>query len=935
MLVGRKRELDTLTQCLEDARANGAVTLFVSGEPGIGKSTLLAHLRHIAAERGFATAAAVASRGGWSPAYAPWVAILDQLGGASPLPDLAADPGAPVDDYRRLVHRAVLRAIRDAAARQPVAITLDDVQWMDQPSREALVDVLRGLGNAPVLLAGSWRTPIPDRDPEFQAFAANLYREPDVRWLDLTGLGEREVTAVVAQLGWTISPHDARRLTARTNGNPFFVSELARLVGGDGEAGMDEVPTSVRQVVSLRFSGLPSPTQQMLRVAAIFPQGFDFGILRDMSDLGEDDLLASLDDALATGFLRASDDGSEHYAFAHDIVREAIALSWTPSRRARLHRRAAEAIERRFAGRTDMVSGELAAHYFASRSLEGAERGIVHAVAGAGQATQAFAFAQAAEFMGMASALASAQPLATRADIEWRWALALAESLQIDAATEAAGRAIDLLRDSGAPPETVAHACWRLAHTLNAVGAGSAIRNRLRDEGLAVLGARRDIHWARLRLLEDPIVVVPNDVLFVTRWVGFDPEARRIALQSRNVEDQVQTIESFDLRTPGETRTLIAHARTWQHPRAALRALTGAANDLTYRHGEFRQAMGVWNEILDRARRIGAVPWQANALNQVTLLHVTLGEFAQAVTSKRLADEVNAELGPTSDVEVLQMERDFALTHYLDGDWPGQATYWLQFAGEAPLGLEAQLNTPLYAAIAASAAATAGANVARALRLIDALAGIATIPGIQQVNGVVAWAADAIARLGATDRAATYDRLAAGLIGQGVGDYPQTSLHLTRARMLALMGDPQAQRMFDVAHRTLDAQGQGPLLGIACYEQAVASTTPVATRRQRLAAAIGIFARLGMTSWHERALAASARPAPERADLDGVSQRELEVLRLVALGYSDRRVADDLFISERTVNAHVRSMLSKTGVRNRTGLSNWARSKGILEESTP
>jgi DNA-binding NarL/FixJ family response regulator len=417
----------------------------------------------------------------------------------------------------------------------------------------------------------------------------------------------------------------------------------------------------------------------------------------------------------------------------------------------------------------------------------------------------------------------------------------------------------------------------------------------------------------------------------VARWIGYDPAARRIALQGGREEDQVQTIESFDPRTPNETRNLIALARSWRNPRATLRGLTVAANDLTYRHGEFRQAMRLWNEILDIARRIGTVPWQANALNQITLLHVTLGEFEQAVTSKRLADDVNAQLGPASDAEALQMERDFALTHYLDGDWPGLAEYWLAFAGEPPHGLEAQLATPLYAAMAASAAAVAGVGKARALQIVDALADIVTYPGIQQVNGVVAWAADAVARLGAADRAETFERLAAAIVTSGMSDYPQTSLHLTRARMLALVGDPQAQQMFDTARRTLAAQGQVPLLGIASYEQAVASGATATTRRSRLDEAIGIFGKLGMTTWHDRAVTASAIPAPASPDIAGVSPRELEVLNLVARGYSDRQVSDELFISERTVNAHVRSLLQKTGAGNRTGLSNWAHSRGILK----
>ncbi len=939
MLVGRKVELDVLVRSLDEIRTSGARTLLIHGEAGIGKSSLLTFLRDTARDRGHATASAVSIDGVWSPPHAPWSSILDQLGLPPLQTSVAIDPDTPPDEHRFRVRHAILDAIREAVSRNPVVITLDDIQWMDQPSRDVLVDLIAGLDKQPMLVAAAWRTPVPEHDREFATFVATMRRNPAVHWLDVTGIDEPDVAAIVERLGRTASPAAIRQLTTRTNGNPFFVSEIVRLAGGsDSPNGEPEpdwrdqgIPPSIRDVVRQRFASLSERTRQVLAVAAIFTDGLDFPILREMSGLPDEDLLDAIDDALDTGFLRPTDRRPEHYTFTHQIVRETIAASWSPSRRARLHRRAAETLEQVFAGQTEVVAEELTLHYFASRSIDGASRGVPFAIASGERASEAFDFEQAAEFLTIARELATGEPAAARTDIEWRRALALAESLRIDDASESAEHAIALLDEANAAPDVVAHVCWRIAHTLNAVGAPVAIRNRAQQAGLRALGDRRDIHWARLRLLTDPIEPVPNDVLFVARWVGYDADAQRIARRSDREEDVVQTIESFEPRTPHETRTLIAHARTWRNPRATLRGLTAAGNDLTYRHGEFRQALSLWNEVLTVAQRIGTIPWQGNALNQITLLHVALGEFDQAVTSKRSADEVNALLGPATDAEALLMERDFVLTHYLDGDWPGQASYWLEFVGDPPLGLEAQLAVPLYAAMAASAASNAGTGVPRALRLLDTLAEIATQPGIQQVNGVVAWAGDAIARLGAVDRARTFDRLAAAALDAGIGDYPQTSLYLTRARMLTLLGDSLAQRMFEYAREALAVQGQVPLLGIACYEQAIAPSTSLPARKRLLQEAIDIFRALGMTTWHERAMAATSASVEDHPDLAGISRRELEVVRLVAQGYSDKRIADELFISERTVNAHLRNLRQKTNTANRTELSSWARDKGILD----
>jgi len=930
MLADRTRERDQFLRALAQVQSGSGQGVFLGGEPGMGKSTLLAYLRQAATARRFTIAETVADPG-WSLPYAPWTSILDQLGIVSVQLTSAPTPGTSPDDHRHWAQRSVLTALRDAAAREPILVILDDLQWVDPQSRDLLVHILRGVSGAPVMIAGSWRMPLSNRTPGFQAFAANLLREPGATTIVLDGLDREGTAELTSALGWPLSPGDVELLVARTNGNPFFVSELARLAANGGDPLAGDVPPSIRQVVQLRINSLDPRTQQVLRVAAILRSGFDFDVLMALTDLGEDDLLAAIDDALDHDLLRVSDLGSEHYDFAHAIVREAIATGWSPSRRVRLHRRAAESLESRHSGGLDAVAGDLAMHYHASRSLSGANRGIRYALSAAARANAAFDHPQAATFLTIAHDLAANEPIETRAGIDWQRAVALADSLDVDAATAAAEQARTLLQTSGLPPDVVANACWRMAHVLNAVGANAAVRHRLRETGLAALGERRDIHWARLRLLDDPIAVVPDDVLYVTRWAGYDAEARRIALRSPSEEDQVQTIDSFDPRPPADTRALIALARTWGTPRATLRGLTAAANDLTYRHGEYQQAMKLWNEILDLSRRIGAVPWQANALNQITLLHVTFGEFDRAVSSKYEADAANAELGPTADAEVLLMERDFALSHYLDGDWQGQAAFWLQFAGEPPLGLEAQLATPLYAAVAASAAAHACNAPDPALRLVDAALRVSAVEGVQTVNGVVGWAGDAVSRFRATSRAAAIDRLATNLIRMGISDYPQTSLHLTRARMMTLLGNPEAQDQFETSRRTLRAQGQIPLLGIASYEQAMSGLASPEVRRSRLDEAASIFQQLGMTAWHDRAATARSTPATTKPDLLGVSRRELDVLKLVSRGFPDRRIADDLFISERTVHAHMRSMLAKTGAANRTELAHWANEQGIID----
>lgn len=918
MLVGRERELAEMRSALAGIGPSQGVGIFLRGEAGIGKSSLLQVLREEAIAGGAVVASSAGIEGGWAPPFAAWTSLLDQLG--EDIGFMAAREGEGADGQRYRLVQEIVRAIRGVAIRRPVVLVLDDLQWVDRPSRDLLIPVWQGICSARVVLAGAWRTPLAERDADVADLVAALYRQPDIRWMEPTALIDEDLATLIRGFGWAPDAATVRDLAQRTSGNPYFATELAQW----GEQPDAEVPASVRHVIRQRFEALPAPTRQALRLASIMPGSVSFALLRDLAGVEDDALLDALEPALVSDLLREVDDAFEVYDFSHGLVREVIAAEWQAGRRVRAHRQAAEILTRQGG-----AAGDIARHYAASRSLLGADEGIPAALVAGDEALAGYDFALAAEMFGIAADLASGQGAARRGEIEVRRALALLDALQIEEGERSAERAVALLREGEVSSLVLAGHCWRLAHTINAVDARPALRNEIRDMGLAALGDRRDLAWARLRLLDDPLEAVPNSTLHVAAWAGYDPTAREIVLLRGTEEDQAQSFESFDMRTPAETRDLIARARSWRHARAALRGLTVAANDLTYRQGQFRPALGVWQEVLDLAERIGAVGWQGNALNQITLLQITLGEFALATQTKHRADEVNAQLGTAADADALQMERDFALTFFLDGDWPSLAQFWLEFAAEPPQGLEAQLAVPLYAAMAAATATQAGTGLNQARQLLDAVANVVRVEGVLLVNGIVGWGGEAIFRLGDRTRAETFEGLARSLMDEGIGDYPQTSLALTRARMMAVQEKAETRAWYDRAIVSLQETGQRPLEGIALLERALLPGTAAPIRIRDLDAADTIFSGLGMTTWLERVSVAGM--GATEIDLGGLSKREIEVLNLVAQGYSDKRVADTLFISQRTVNAHMRNMLAKTDSANRTELAAWAQRAGILE----
>ena len=257
----------------------------------------------------------------------------------------------------------------------------------------------------------------------------------------------------------------AEAVHAETSGNPFYVGEVFQHLVEEGqdpapgravvdrpEPGRAGDPGSVRQVVLRRLSRLSAGANEVLRVAAGFSAGFEFGWLRELLDLPEDLLLDCIDEALRAGLIRVVDQSSPtaRYDFSHAIVRHAIYAEQNPDRRARLHRQIACALERVYASRGLERAAEIATQYHASASLPGAVRGVSFALAAAEQARAQAALDRAVTFLRMARDLVAEDEPAARADIFCRLAIAEAEALLQDEAASTTERALDALADAGA-----------------------------------------------------------------------------------------------------------------------------------------------------------------------------------------------------------------------------------------------------------------------------------------------------------------------------------------------------------------------------------------------------------------------------------------------------------------------------------------------------
>ncbi|MFI6786651.1 BTAD domain-containing putative transcriptional regulator [Nonomuraea sp. NPDC050383] len=358
-ITGRKEELAALDGLLEAAAAGRPGFSLVTGEPGIGKTRLAEELVSRARARGFTVAVGRCAATEGAPAFWPWVTVLERL--AETLPPLPADvranlpgvgsaTGTDPEGARFRTYEAAARAL--TAGRRPVLVVLDDLHWADRSSLRLLGYLAEYVLDGRLALVGTARDWPPPEGALAEAFEA-LSRRQAVR-LPLSGLS----AADLAEL--TPAGTDVSALRDRTNGNPFFVTELMRYLEA-GSPGHGTLPLGARDVVLGRVNRLPEASAALLRVAAVAGREFDVAIVAEAAGLDLDAALDRLEPAIAAHLVAEGRPG--RFLFVHALVQEALTEVVPVLRRARLHAAVAAAIESRTGGSaSDRLSA--AAHHW-------------------------------------------------------------------------------------------------------------------------------------------------------------------------------------------------------------------------------------------------------------------------------------------------------------------------------------------------------------------------------------------------------------------------------------------------------------------------------------------------------------------------------------------------------------------------------------------
>lgn len=369
--LGRDAELDQVVQSARQAAAGRLGVVLVSGDAGAGKTALAGQVSQRLAADGWQVTAGRCPEHEGAPAGWPWAEALRRLAAAvppadpAPLAPLLTD--TPVTDgdaaaARFRPHRAVAGYLDAASQAAPLLVVLDDLHRADGETLAMLADAAAGRPSARILLLGAYR-PAEVSGPLADCLAGLAAREPAriaLGGLDAAATGQ----LIVATCARPVDAETARAIAERTGGNPFFIRETARLLDSEGAlAATTSVPAGVREVLQRRTARLPASAQTILGQAAVLGTETGVDVLADVAGAGEDVLLDAVEAGLLTGLLTEPAPG--RIRFAHDLVRDTLYQGLSQLRRARLHGRAAAAIERHRPGEVAAL-----AHHFAAAGTD-------------------------------------------------------------------------------------------------------------------------------------------------------------------------------------------------------------------------------------------------------------------------------------------------------------------------------------------------------------------------------------------------------------------------------------------------------------------------------------------------------------------------------------------------------------------------------------
>jgi DNA-binding NarL/FixJ family response regulator len=946
-LVGREVARARIDEALQRARLGEGSFMLLSGEAGVGKTRLTGE---VAAAADATVLTGTSSHAGTAP-YGPIVTALrsylraepgglDECGPLRPhlamlLPELG--DAAPATD-RQTLFEAVRCALAHIAREQRALVVLDDLQWSDEATLELLSALAATVQDLSVLVVGAYRSDGLPRQHGLRRLRNELRRSGRLDELTLEPLAPDETAELVAALlGDRPAPSLVQAIHDRTQGVPFFVEELSSALQKAGrlQAGRrglelavgDEVPLpeTIRDAVAIGTSELSDEARAAAEVAAVAGESFPLEVVAGLADSG------GLAELLDHGLLREQDVGRA--GFRHALTREAVYADVPWIRRRALHRELANALEGAGAS-----SREVATHWLGAREDERARETLLRA---AGESEALHAYRDAAQAGRQALELWPEEGEDEhRNEAVERYARCC--ELSGDLLEAARGwRELATIRSERGEHVAMADAQRRLAAVQELKGDRDAAfaARRLAADAYSAQGRLDDAAVEHLAMANQMRLMAKHtEAVELAKTAGdeasaagrLDLRVRALGLeglarakQSDDYEGGLETLRS-GLALALEHDLTAAAAELYQRLSVAIyesadyrRAqdaldtaleLCSATGDeglesacvtcmifVLRERGDWSQAAQMSRELIDAGSSVwvaqgllGAIHCHEGKLSSARRLLTPAFAAATSINHYNMSIDTTLSLARVAaaegaDDEVRERMRDLT-ARWRDSDDHHYAVPAFRWA--------ATFHARSGDAAGVHACADALAEIAAETAHPDGLAALAaTLGEVALMDGDAETAADQLSR--AVELHRSFEM-----------PFERAQVELRAGVALSAAGERDA-----AVERLSDAYRTGRKLG----------ARPLAAEAAREVAALGesVAERLG-------------RRAEADADGAGLSRRELEVVRMLSVGRTNREIAGDLFLSQRTVDMHVRNILRKLDCRSRVEAAHRAGELGLL-----
>ena len=431
VFVGREQEIATLRANLEDACAGHGRLVLLVGEAGIGKTRTAHELAAYALTQGARVFTGRCYEGEGAPPFWPWVQIvrtylydcdLDAL--HANMGTGAADIAQVIPEVRERLHKlptplplesehirfrffdSYTTFLKNVARTQPLVLILDDLHWADVSSLLLLQFLVRELGDAPLLVVGTYRDVTLELRHPLRQTLGELVRAQRSQTIELRGLTEREVASFIHNtIGLSPNVNLITAVHQQTEGNPFFLTEVVRLLASEGQqaqlppsqsARLLRVPQRVYDMLSRRLTSLSEDCLRVLTLASVVGRGFTLEVLARASSFPRTQLLRALEEALVARIITDDRQAVGSYSFSHALMCETLYKELTLTQRVAFHHTIGEALENLLDAYPQPPLTELAYHFsIAAQGGAHVEKAIAYATQAGARAVVTLAYEEA------------------------------------------------------------------------------------------------------------------------------------------------------------------------------------------------------------------------------------------------------------------------------------------------------------------------------------------------------------------------------------------------------------------------------------------------------------------------------------------------------------------------------------------------------------